>query len=157
MDIIADDLFPDADESQKEILVRRCCACEHEALLNGSENLLFPYVTETLRSLSERCRLFIVSNCQCGYIELFMKKGGVESYITDIECYGNTGRGKGENIRLLMERNHLKEAIYVGDTQGDYEATVFAGIPFIFAKYGFGAPERYSLAIGEMRELLRIF
>lgn len=38
---------------------------------------------------------------------------------------------QGENIRLLMERTQITDAVYVGDTKGDADACTFAGIPFI--------------------------
>ena len=37
-----------------------------------------------------------------------------------------------------MQRNHIEKAFYIGDTQGDYNATKIANIPFLYAKYGFG-------------------
>ena len=37
-------------------------------------------------------------------------------------CSGMTGLGKGSNIRLLMEKHQITRAVYVGDTQGDYNA-----------------------------------
>ena len=154
MNVIADDLFSGISADQRRQLLEKCCIYEHEAVENNTKNLLYPHVRETLKELSEKCRLFIVSNCQSGYIELFMKKVGVEKYITDIECYGNTGKGKGDNIRLLIERNHLKDAAYVGDTQGDREATAEAGIPFVFARYGFGSVEDYAFVIDDFGELL---
>lgn len=86
-----------------------------------------------------------------------MEKAGIEKYIRDHECFGNTGMNKGENIKLLLERNNLDDAVYVGDTQGDYEAAVFAGIPFIFAGYGFGSVENYHTAINDIKELLDLF
>lgn len=156
MNVIADNLFCDASEKNKKLLLKQCCKCEHEDLVENTDNLLFPDVKETIMKLSERYRLFIVSNCQCGYIELFMKKAGIEQYIEDYECFGNTGKSKGENIMLVMKRNHLDDVIYVGDTQGDYEATVVAGIPFVFAKYGFGNVESCYLAINDIKELLDI-
>lgn len=156
MEVIADDLFYDASEIKRELILARCCEYEETALRETTGNLLFPGVTETLKKLSKKCRLFIVSNCQSGYIELFMEKAGVEEYISDYECFGNTGKAKGENIKLVMERNNLNDAVYVGDTQGDYEATVLAGIPFVFAKYGFGQVENYYLAISEFKELLNL-
>ena len=156
MDVIAKNLFYNADDRERELLLQLCCKYEHEVLIENEESLLFPNVKETLEKLSEKYSLFIVSNCQSGYIELFMEKAGVEKYITDFECFGNTSRGKGENIKLLMERNSIKDAVYVGDTQGDYEATIFAGIPFVFAKYGFGKPEGYYRAINDIKELLDI-
>ena len=42
------------------------------------------------------------------------------------------------SIRLCMERNELQRALYVGDTAGDLDAARKAGIPFIYAAYGFG-------------------
>lgn len=157
METIADDLFPEVDGNQRALLLQKCCAYEQAALSAETKDLLYPSVKETLGALSGRCLLFIVSNCQSGYIELFLEKAGIEALITDFECFGNTGGGKGENIRLLMERNHLKDAVYVGDTQGDYDAAASAGIPFIFAKYGFGNVQNPYLTISGIKELLNFF
>lgn len=156
MKVIADNLFYDADEKTKELIMEQCCIYEHEALEENTDDLLYPDVAETIKQLSGKCCLFIVSNCQSGYIELFMKKAGIESYITDWECFGNNGNMKGENIMLLMKRNNITDAIYVGDTQGDYEATQMARIPFVFAKYGFGSVENYDWAISGIKELLEM-
>ncbi|XER08177.1 Phosphoglycolate phosphatase [Sporomusa rhizae] len=154
MKVIADDLFYDADEKTKDLLMEKCCEYEHKALEENTDNLLFADVVETIKKLSEKYRLFIVSNCQVGYIELFMKKAGVEPFIKDWECFGNTGKVKGDSIKLLVERNNLTDAVYVGDTQGDYEATQIAQIPFIFAKYGFGHVENCEREISGIKELL---
>ena len=156
MKAIADSLFADTDEATKERLMEKCCLYEHEALEESSENLLFPDVVETISQLAAMYRIFIVSNCQAGYIELFMKKSGLEPYIEDWECFGNTGKGKGNNILQLMQRNDITNAIYVGDTQGDYEATQQAKIPFIFAQYGFGQAEGCERAITSLKELLNL-
>ncbi len=156
MDVIANDLFYDTNEEKRELILQQCYKHEHDDLIKNTEDLLYPNVKETIRILSEKCSLFIVSNCQCGYIELFMEKAGIEKYITDYECFGNTGKSKGENIKLVMERNNLDDVVYVGDTQGDYEAAVFAGIPFVFAWYGFGSAENYYLAISDIKELMEL-
>jgi phosphoglycolate phosphatase len=156
MDVIAINLFPDASERQRELLLEKCCEYEHDVLRENKDNLLFPDVKKTIEKLSENYQLFIVSNCQSGYIELFMEKAGIEKYIKDYECFGDTGKSKGENIKLVIERNNLDDVVYVGDTQGDYEATVYAGIPFIFAKYGFGSVENCYLAIDGIKELLKL-
>jgi phosphoglycolate phosphatase len=55
-----------------------------------------------------------------------------------------------------MEKYDIQNAAYVGDTQGDYEATVQAGIPFIFAAYGFGNPERWDTKIEKFEDLLTL-
>jgi phosphoglycolate phosphatase len=157
MDVIAKNLFPKASEKERELILQKCCHYEHEALMENTDNLLFPDVKETLIELSKKCNIFIISNCQSGYIELFMEKIGVAQYVIDFECYGNTLKSKGENIKLVVERNNLEDAVYVGDTQGDYEATVFAGVPFVFAKYGFGRVENYHLAIDSIKELVKLY
>ena len=111
---------------------------------------------QTDRELSKKYKLFIVSNCQSGYIEAFLKNTGLGQYFADYTCPGDTGKLKGENIRIIMERNGIKEAVYVGDTQGDANACKEAGIPMIFAAYGFGQVEEEHVAIQSFGELLEL-
>ena len=85
-----------------------------------------------------------------------MEKNGFKDYVTDIECFGDTLLSKGENIKLVIERNGFENAIYVGDTIGDYNATVFAGIPFVFVKYGFGKVEGAWKEVDDIREVLEL-
>lgn len=138
MDVIAEDLFPCLPLKERNILMESCCHYEDKFLEALQNPPLYPKIRETVMQLSENHRLFIVSNCQSGYIELFLRKAGLEKFVTDIECFGNTKKKKGENIRLLMGRNIPGSTCYVGDTAGDQQAAAFAGIPFIFASYGFG-------------------
>ncbi|RKI44015.1 HAD family hydrolase [bacterium D16-51] len=145
MDVIGRELFIDIPDGTREELLESCCQYEQEALKEEEEILLYPNVSETIKRLVQEQdrKLFIVSNCQCGYIELFLEKNNLASYITDFECFGNTGLPKGKNISLLADRNNIltSECIYVGDTAGDYEAAKEAGVPFLFAAYGFGTVE----------------
>ena len=94
-----------------------------------------------LADLKKEYFLAIVSNYQCGYIEAFLEHYGFGKYIDDIQCFGMNEVPKGENIRLVAERNHLEDAVYVGDIQGDYDASKAAGVKFIHAAYGFGEIE----------------
>lgn len=114
-------------------------------------------VPEVLRKLAQTYKICIVSNCQEGYIEAFLKNTDLQDVITDHTCPGDTGRLKAENIRIIMERNHIREAVYVGDTQGDADACQKAGVPMIYAAYGFGEVEGEYPTICEFRELLQIF
>lgn len=143
------------DEKQEEVM-DICCKYEHEDLEKNPCEVLYPNVCETIMELSRTHRVFIVSNCQSGYIELFLEKTGLGKYVTDIECYGNTGKSKGENIKLLMERNNVRDAVYVGDTKGDYEAAVCAGVPFVFAEYGFGDVPESEIRIKAFADLLHM-
>ncbi|MDS0524696.1 HAD family hydrolase [Clostridium sp. SHJSY1] len=154
MNVIANNLFHDTDNENRENLMKKCCQYEHDDIRETQKTMLYPNVKETIKKLSEKCGVFIVSNCQSGYIELFMKKAGIEGYITDYECFGNTGLTKGENIKLVVERNNLTDVMYVGDTLGDYEAAKISDVPFVFAKYGFGTVENFYHEINEIKELL---
>lgn len=153
MDVIARDLFPQLSTSQQEELMDACCRLEHQFLEDTAKNMLYPGIRETLTALSASHRLYIVSNCQSGYIELFLKKTQMESLICDIECFGNTKKSKGENIRLLMERNQISNACYVGDTMGDFQAAKDAGLPFVLASYGFGEVPDADYRISHIEEL----
>ena len=92
----------------------------------------------------------------CGYIETFLTVHGLEKYFSDTECNGGTGLSKGENIRLVMERNGIERAVYVGDTLMDMQAADQAGVPFIHAAYGFRKPDRETESIGEIGEIISV-
>lgn len=154
--VIASMILPELSFEEQTILIDQCCEAEHQAL-EKTPGHVFEGVTETIQELSKRFKVCIVSNCQSGYIELTMKALGIEDYITDFECPGYTGLSKGENCKLVMERNGFTSAVYVGDTQGDCEAAAFANIPFVFCKYGFGQPETYDYEISSFPQLLDLF
>lgn len=137
MDVIADILFPELEKEARMKLLDQCCSMENDYLREHG-GVLYPKLEETLSALKEKYPLYIVSNCQSGYIEAFLDHYGFGKYFEDIECYGNNLRQKGDNIRLLADRNGLTEAVYVGDIQGDYDASCHAGVGFIHAAYGFG-------------------
>lgn len=89
-----------------------------------------------------------------GYIESFFEAHGLASYFTDFEHPGRTGLSKGENNRLIIGRNSLQNAVYVGDAQVDLEGARLAGIPFIWARYGFGSVTEYDAVLDDPRDLL---
>lgn len=137
MDAIADRLFADLPKEDKASLLGKCCDLENDYLReHGGE--LYPELESTFIKLKEKYPLYIVSNCQSGYIEAFLDYYDFNKYFEDIECYGNNLKSKGENIALLAQRNNLDKAYYIGDIQGDYDATMQAGFDFIHAAYGFG-------------------
>ncbi len=144
MNIIADHIFYDVEEqSKKDELLELCCKYEHECLEANEEDISFEGIVDTIKELSREYRLFIVSNCQKGYIELVTAKLGIGEYIEDYLCFGDTGLSKGETMSILMEKNGLDadETVYVGDTAGDKKATADAGATFVYADYGFGELE----------------
>ena len=159
MDRIADKLFGSLPLEERRELLDRCCDNEEQYLLRHG-GVLYPDLEKTLMRLKKKYHLYIVSNCQSGYIETFLEHYGFGEYFDDIECYGNNLKGKGDNIALIVSRNGLDKAWYVGDIQGDYDSTMEAGIDFIHAAYGFGTIdhpvpelERFSDLPGLMKEL----
>lgn len=152
---IASIIFPELDETAQRELIDECCEKEHE-YLRSHPGTVFEGVVETIKELAARYKVCIVSNCEAGYVELVMESLGITEYITDFECPGYTGKGKGYNCRLVMARNGFRSAIYVGDTQGDLEACRFAGLPFVYCKYGFGEPEEWDYAVEQFGELLEL-
>lgn len=137
MDEIMEALLPEMDKEQRDAVSVEFFSYENR-LLETEHGILFPGVYETMEQLHKLIPLYIVSNCQSGYIEVMLMGTGMTSFVTDFQCYGDNGKSKAENIRLLMERNNMEHAVYVGDTQGDSDACREAGVPFIFAEYGFG-------------------
>ena len=146
-------LFEDISKDRGLEIMTECSDYELEYLKDHS-GVPYEDLEETLKALPYP--LFIVSNCQRGYIETFLECCGLGKYFKDFECSGNTGNPKGENILEIIRRNEIKNAVYVGDTQGDCNASQVAGIPFIFAEYGFGNADRFDRKIKNIKELAEI-
>lgn len=152
MDKLAAALFPDEEESLRMQMLEDCCNAEN-AYLEQHGAVLYEGLEDVLKQLQKDYHLYIVSNCQSGYIEAFLTYYGFGHYFEDIECYGNNQLKKGDNIRNVVERNHLEQAVYVGDIQGDYDASCEAGVAFIHAAYGFGTIEQEVARIMSLQEL----
>lgn len=153
MDDIAMAMFP-TEKHEEAVRVLGICMEEENAYVREHGGKLFPGLEEILAELkSQGWFLGIVSNCQEGYIEAFLAYHQLEKYFDDTENVGHTGQGKGHNIRLVVERNRLERAIYLGDTQGDYDAATEAGVPFLHAAYGFGTVPAGTASISDIREL----
>lgn len=165
-------LFPGQTEAAYREIAASCEQKQAEAMKTEGGRL-YPGVAETLPLLAERYPLYIVSNCQCGYIEDFLRLSGLSSFFRDWLCFGDTGTSKGQTILTLMKKAGLHKnsspvcendlnaypAVYLGDIMGDALACREAGIPFIWASYGFGSVDRsyYTEKIGQFSELPALF
>ncbi len=154
---IADVLFADFPPPRRYDMMRGCMNMEHLFLEADPCRVAYPDVVSTLQELAKHYELYIVSNSQEGYPELTVQKLGIGSIIRGTLCYGDTGTPKGQTIRTLMTRHNISSAVYIGDTQGDMEASAMAGIPFVWCRYGFGQPSHYDAAVERFAELLSIF
>ena len=150
---IAAQLLPELSPEARNRIMREC-SVEETRYLRKHGATLFPRLKETLDKLQTLgYPLYIVSNCQDGYIEAFLEAHHLADYFLDFECPGRTGLSKGQNIKLVMERNQLKKVVYIGDTLGDYSATQEANVPFIHASYGFGQVPEAKYRLREIAEL----
>jgi phosphoglycolate phosphatase len=139
-DKIFEKLFPFLTDAQRAEVKYLCSVSELE-ILQKQGGTLYPGLTETLEYLGEKYKLYIVSNCQSGYIELFMDLHDMHDHFLAHQCFGTKGNPKADNIKDIVNDHDLKAPVYVGDTMGDYESATKAGVPFIFASYGFGDVE----------------
>ncbi|MGC4017886.1 MAG: HAD family hydrolase [Muricomes sp.] len=154
MEEIYEAVFPSLPKEEQSRLGNLCFEYENR-LLETKPGTLYADVPEVFRTLSKKIPLFIVSNCQRGYIEVFLKTTGLEDTVTAHLCYGDTYTSKGQTILRLMRENELKDVVYVGDTQGDYLACQEAQIPFIFVEYGFGDVPEATDRIEKLADLLK--
>jgi phosphoglycolate phosphatase len=143
--VIFDTMFPYLEKDKREELMAICAKRELE-MLHDKGGELYPGLDETLGYLAGKYKMFIVSNCQSGYIEVFLKLSGVGHYFSGHQCYGTKGNPKAENIKDIVNDNNLAAPVYVGDTHGDYDSAAKADVPFIFADYGFGKVESGQIA-----------
>ena len=116
-------------------------AAEDTRLVAELGGTLYPGVADGIVRLSERLPLFIVSNCQAGYIETFLGCSGLGKRFRDFECWGNTGLTKAANLQRLVDRHALASPVLVGDAPGDQSAARECGVPFVYADWGFGRCE----------------
>ena len=130
--------FPNLTFDEAFGLMNESCDLENQWLPECGGKLYDGLETALDGLLDDGYSLYIVSNCQDGYIEAFLDAHGMRSRFSDHECSGRSGKTKGENIRDIIARNGLDCAVYVGDTVSDSGGARIAGIPFIYAKYGFG-------------------
>ena len=153
MEEIGEILFPEMDVEARNAVVNEFGE-EEVRYLTVHGAVLYEGVEDTLKQLQEKYKLYIVSNCQDGYVPAFLYAHKLEPYFVDIEMSGRTGLDKGSNIKLLMQRNRIHTAVYVGDTDGDEKAARAAGVPFVYAAYGFGEAVSPDARIKDIRELL---
>ena len=99
---------------------------------------IFAGVLEIIPKISQKYNLYIVSNCQDGYIESFLDYYKLRNYFKDYICNGNTGKNKINNLKMLIKKNKIKNAIFIGDTKSDLDAANKSVIPFLYATFGFG-------------------
>ena len=149
-------LFPEIPLETAVAVAYRSCELEN-VMLPEDPPVVYDGVPELFRALRERGHgVYVVSNCLQGYIETMLATNNLGSLVNDHLCAGDTGVGKAETMRILIEKSRIPSPVYVGDTAGDYKATKELGLPFIYAAYGFGEVAAPDAVIHQPLELLDV-
>ncbi|MBR0136767.1 MAG: HAD family hydrolase, partial [Clostridia bacterium] len=126
LDKIGDMMMPDLPPSERLRIMHLLADYERVYLKSHGSNY-FRNEEAVIRGLAAEYFLGIVSNCQDGYIQIFIEQCGFGECFSDFEC-SSTGLDKAGNIGLVAQRNSLDRIIYVGDTVLDGEAARKAGV-----------------------------
>ncbi len=159
MDEIAKRLVPSSlgGLKREEIMAR---------LMEGENSYLrlhpgrfFEGISEAIPEIAQSYPVYILSNCQSGYIEAMLSNASFAPCIKRHLCFGDDNLDKAENLAILIKEEKLEKALYIGDTLHDEEETHKAGLPFVHASYGFGkakAPEAVALGPSDFPNIVRI-
>lgn len=129
-------LYPDLVDNQPQL---------HETLnsfelefINEEGGQFFEGVIKGLQKLAKYYPIYLVSNCQEWYLKSFLKFSGIEGLFAGMDCHGLSGVPKDKMFARLQRAHGFQNPVYIGDTQGDLDASRKAGIDFILMDYGFG-------------------
>lgn len=107
-------------------------------ILNSEGAQIYNGVREGIKKLSTGHKLFLISNCEPDYLEIFLNFSGLKDYFTGYTCHGTSRASKDKMILDFKNGHFLKKIAYVGDTVSDQQAAKLSGVDFIFVSYGFG-------------------
>ena len=107
-------------------------------LYNNGGNV-YEGVRETIKDLSAKYKLYIVSNtAEIEYIDAFLNSSDLRDYFNGYIAAGAINITKSEATKKVIKDNNLNRVIYVGDTKNDYIAASDSCVQFVYASYGFG-------------------
>lgn len=121
----------------KEKFLRRLEEIE-DSMMPTLGGKLYSGVFNGLEELNKHFVLMLQSNCSKKGLVNFMNFTHTSHLFKDYLSWGMRPKPKCENIKLLMQRNGIRQAVYVGDTQSDCDQAHAAGVPFVHMTYGFG-------------------
>lgn len=151
---VAVNLLPELSEKEAMEVILECEKHQCAAMEGHVQEIVFPQVVETLQKLKERgCGIYIVSNCLDGYLDILYRNLDVKKYIDGDAWLHHPMHCKADNIRYVVDKYQLTDACYVGDIQGDYEASMQAGVEFVFASYGYGDVPEAKYIIKQFSDL----
>ncbi len=133
-------LFPDLDESAREVVMQACVAEEHRALASRGAAFL-PGVEATLVELAARgVRMGIASNCSRTYLDQMTRSLRLDRWIPERRCLHSPGvHDKADMIADLLTTYDTRSAVMVGDRLADRDAAWANGIPHVHLSRGYAS------------------
>ncbi len=114
---------------------------------------LYKGVIPSIKKLSKKYKLGIVTNNTDDYAKIFIKTSKLGKYFSDYMGAATYNITKAEAIKRMCNRNKEPNSFYIGDIKKDMIATKEAGMTFIHAKYGFEPNVSCKYHINSIREL----
>lgn len=108
------------------------------------------------RELAKTRQIFLVSNCQDWYMEMFLEFSWLREAVTAFDCHGMPRVSKGEMLKNMKATHGLEQAVYIGDTVGDQKAAIEAGMEFIHPGWGFGDSEEFEAGTKSFKNILAL-
>ncbi len=119
--------------------------------------IFYDGVIKGIKELSKNYKLYLISNCQDWYLDLFLEKSGLRKFFLDVDCNGISNRPKTEMISIMVKNNNMKNPVYIGDTSGDEKSAEQSGVEFNFVSYGFGLAVNRQLTFDTFSEILNYY
>jgi phosphoglycolate phosphatase len=127
--------------------------CETEAV-KSEGGKFFDGALDSLKQLAAEYKIFLVSNCQQWYLDLFLDFSKLRTWLAGFDCYGLSGLSKAEMLLRLKSHHALNHPLYIGDTAGDETSAKQARIAFLYVSWGFGKPAGKPTTVNSFIELL---
>jgi len=113
-------------------------------------------IKKTIKTLSKKFKLFIISSNQEKTINMYFKNNSMQNIFSEILGF-ETHKSKEKKFRMILDKYQLKkdEIIFVTDTLGDIIEANKVGILTIAVDFGFHGKER--LKIGKPAKIISKF
>ena len=139
--------------SEYPSLLQTLNECEMAAI-NSRGGDFYIGALEGIRELSKDYKIFLVSNCQDWYMDLFLRFSKTRKLLAGYDCHGASSLSKDQMIHRMMYDHHLHNPVYIGDTAGDETSAKLAGVEFIHVSWGFGRPHSVTKSVGKFSDLV---
>ena len=128
---------------------------EYETLVVKSEGgKFYDGVRDGITQLANTYEIFLVSNCQAWYLDLFLDFSGLRPVLAGFDCHGLSGSPKHAMLTRIKTDHALNRPVYIGDTAGDEAAAKEATMAFLHVGWGFGRPAGATKTVHSFAELV---